>query len=78
MGVCGQQIILVAFNRNGHAGDAGTVLSRGSVLEVLVTGLRSSRLLCWREGGSCLGNGNPVSELFIHTRAQFQSFYFKN
>lgn len=38
MGACGQKIILVTLNRKSHAGDAGTVLSVGSVLEVLVMG----------------------------------------
>lgn len=38
MGACDQKIILVAFNRNGCAGYAGTMLSTGSMLEVLVMG----------------------------------------
>ena len=36
MGACGQKIFLVALNRNGHSGDASTMLSAGSMLEVLV------------------------------------------
>lgn len=38
MGACGQSVILVAFNRNGCAVYAGTMLSAGSMLEVLVMG----------------------------------------
>lgn len=38
MGACGQEIILVTLNRKSHAGDAGTMLSVGSMLEVLVMG----------------------------------------
>lgn len=50
------------------------MLSTGSPLEVLVMGSGSQVLLSWREGGFCVGEGNPASELFIHKRAQFQSF----
>lgn len=69
----GQKIILVAFNRNGNARDTGTVLSVGSGLELLVMGSGPLSFCIEGKGGSCLEEGNPVSELLIRTRALFQS-----
>lgn len=72
-----KKIILVTLNRKSPAGDAGTVLSVGSMLEVLVMGSGPPGFCTGGEGGgSCLGDGSPVSELFIHARALFQIFYF--